>query len=125
MIDAALFWRALSLVMLGWLAIFFGRTLLPGRVPLIQRIALVSDPSLSEPLRRYTRTLTAVWCAYFVVAALCALLPGEAFAGVGLFVWIGSFVLFVGEHWIRPRLFPGHEFPGLIQQLRDTWRIWR
>jgi hypothetical protein len=33
-------------------------------------------------------------------------------------------LLFVGEHWLRPRLFPGHRFPGLVQQLRDTWSVW-
>jgi hypothetical protein len=34
-------------------------------------------------------------------------------------------LLFVGERWVRPWFFPGEVFPGLVQQLRDTWSIWR
>jgi len=123
-LDKAFYWRVASTVMLGWLAVFFGRTLLPGRVPLIERIARVSDPLLPTPLRRYTRRLTAVWCGYFILAVLLAWLPGEAFARAGLLVWVGTAVLFIGEHWLRPRLFPGQAFPGLLQQLRDTWSVW-
>jgi uncharacterized membrane protein len=123
--DAALVWRGVSVVVLGWLAFFFGRTLLPGRVALIERIALVSEPALPAPLRRYTRQLTAVWSVYFVLAALLSLASGAGGALIGIGVWTGTVVLFVGEHLVRPRLFPGHAFPGLAQQLRDTWSVWR
>ena len=117
-------WRAISFLMLGWLAVFFGRTLRPGQVPLIERIARVSDPAMTLPLCRYTRRLTAVWCGYFVVAALLSVSIGHALPGAGALVLLGSAVLFVGEHWLRPHLFPGRAFPGLIQQLRDTWSVW-
>ena len=43
-------WRAASFLMLGWLAVFFGRTLAPGQTPLIERIARVSDPAMTPPL---------------------------------------------------------------------------
>jgi len=124
-IDAAVAWRAVSLLMLAWLAFFFGRTLRPGQEPLITRIARVSDPALPLPLQRYTRGLTAVWCGYFVLAALLALLFGHSTWWLGLLVWAGTVVLFVGEHQIRPLLFRGHAFPGLQQQLKDTLRVWR
>jgi uncharacterized membrane protein len=117
-------WRATSCLMLGWLAVFFGRTLRAGQVPLIERIARVSDPAMTLPLRRYTRRLTAVWCGYFVIAALLSVAIGDAFPGTGVLVLLGSAVLFVGEHWLRPRLFPGQAFPGLVQQVRDTWSVW-
>lgn len=123
-LDEAVLWRAAPALMIGWLAIFFGRTLLPGRVPLIERIARVSEPAMPPALRRYTRRLTAIWCAYFVVAALLTMLPGQAFARIGPLVGLGSALLFVGEHWLRPHLFPGHAFPTLLQQLRDTWQVW-
>ena len=123
--DAALAWRAFTLLVLGWLAWFFGRTLLPGREPLITRIARVSDPGLAPALCHYTRRLTAVWCGYFVLAVVLFLGWGESVAGGGLWVWAGTIVLFVGEHWLRPRLFPGEHFPGLRQQLQDTLRVWR
>jgi uncharacterized membrane protein len=123
-IDAGIAWRALSLLVLAWLAFFFGRTLRPGHEALITRIARVSEPALPEHLIRYTRRLTAVWSAYFVLAALLCLAFG-ATAWAGLVVWAGTATLFVGEHWLRPRLFPGHPFPTVIQQVRDTVRVWR
>lgn len=118
-------WRAASLVMLGWLAVFFGRTLAPGQTPLIERIARLSDPAMTAPLRRYTRLLTAIWCGYFVIAALVSVCLAGAFPGIGLLVLLGSAILFVGEHRLRPHLFPGQAFPGLVQQVRDTWSVWR
>jgi uncharacterized membrane protein len=118
------FWWLASIAMLGWLAFFFGRTLRPGGAPLIERIASIGDPAMTPALRRYTRRLTAVWSAYFVLAALLCLAAGPSWAGAGAWVWVGTVVLFVGEHRLRPRLFPGKSFPGLVQQVRDTWAVW-
>ena len=118
-------WRAASFMMIGWLAVFFGRTLAPGQTPLIERIARVSDPAMTPPLCRYTRRLTAIWCAYFVTAALASVSLGDAVPGQGALVLLGSAILFAGEHRLRPRFFPGQAFPGLLQQVRDTWTVWR
>jgi uncharacterized membrane protein len=68
-LDGAGWWRILSVAVLGWLAFFFGRTLRPPAVPLIERIARVGEPGLPPPLQRYTRRLTALWSTYFVLAA--------------------------------------------------------
>lgn len=117
--------RVIPLVVLGWLAAFFGRTLFAGRMPLIERIARVSDPLLSPPLVRYTRRLTAIWAGYFVIAALAAFFSAVPMVYFGALVWLGSIFLFVGEHRLRAFLFPEHRFPSLAHQLRDTWMIWR
>ncbi len=117
-------WRAIAPVMLGWLLFFFARTLLPGREALITRIARIGDPALPPQLCRYTRRLTAVWCAYFLAAAVFSVLGGQSPVVTGLMIWAGTIVLFVGEHWLRPLFFPGHPFPGLRQQLKDTLRAW-
>jgi uncharacterized membrane protein len=124
-LDAATIWRVVPVLVLGWLAIVFGLTLRAGRVPMIERIARVSDPALPPALCRYTRRLTFVWCIYFVVAALLSLTLNLPFGWSGALVWSGTVVLFVGERWLRPHLFTGHEFPGLCKQLRDTWIVWR
>jgi uncharacterized membrane protein len=118
-------WRALPLVVLGWLAYFFGRTLLSGRVPLIERIARVRDPDLPPPLRRYTRRLTAVWCAYFLFAALLASMAAWPPWWTSALIWAGAVILFVGEHSFRKRLFPDRSFPKLAEQLQDTVKVWR
>jgi uncharacterized membrane protein len=121
--------RCLQPLVLLWLAFYFGKTLRPGATPLIERIALRSNANLAGALRRYARWLTAIWCGYFVLAAvLSALLGASGGATLGRFgiaVLIGSVLLFVGEYWVRPRIFPHEAFPGLLQQLRDTWGIWR
>lgn len=124
-IDPAIIWHAVSPVMLGWLAFFFGRTLRPGREALITRIARASDPALPADLQRYTRRLTALWCAWFVLAAALCLAFGRTLAWLGPAAGAGSVLLFVGEHRLRPWLLPGHRFPGLRQQLRDTLGVWR
>ena len=126
--DLALPWQALSVLMLAWLAFFFGRTLWPGRTPLIEQIARVDDPQMPEPLCRYTRRLTAIWCGYFVAAAGCVLWAGASTSSLapyaGALVWPGSVILFVGERWLRPSFFPGRKFPGLVRQLQATRHIW-
>jgi uncharacterized membrane protein len=123
--DLASAWRVLPFLMLGWLAFFFGRTLRTGQEPLITRIARVSEPQMPPAMARYTRRLTAVWCGYFIVMALACLAFGGSAPWLGASVWAGTAVLFIGEHRLRPRLLPGHSFPGLRQQLQDTLRVWR
>ncbi len=117
-------WQTFSALLLLWLAFFFGRTLRTGQVPLIERIARISDPTLTTALCRYTRSLTAVWSAYFVVAAVLSLTRSTASVWTGAWVWLGAAVLFIGEHQLRPHLFPEQTFPGVMQQIRDTWHVW-
>ena len=124
-LDAVTVWRAVSVAVLLWLAIFFGRTLVAGRVPLIERIARRSDPDLPANHCRYTRRLTAIWCGFFVVAMLLPLVGGLPIGWTSALTWAGAILLFVGEHRLRPRFFPGYAFPSLAQQLRDTWNVWR
>lgn len=123
--TATALWRAVPALALVWLAVFFGRTLRAGQTPLIERIARVSNPALSPSLCRYTRNLTAAWCAYFLAAALLSLTAPLPFGLTGALVGAGSVVFFVGEHQLRIRRFPGQAFPGLVQQVRDTWHVWR
>lgn len=65
---------------LGPLALmwFFGRTLLPGQIPLITRIADAMRGPLPEPVRVYTRRVTQLWVAAFA---------GFALANFGLALW--------------------------------------
>ena len=123
--DVASFLRVLPALVLAWLAVFFGLTLRRGRVPLIELIARVGDPGLTPELRTYERRLTAVWVGYFVAAATIILISGAKPGLAGACVWLGTVVLFVGEHTVRPLLFPASTFPGLVQQVRDTWKVWR
>ncbi len=120
----AALWRVVSLMALVWLAIFFGRTLRSDQTPLIERFARVSNPAMSPEFCTYTRRLTGIWCAYFICAAVASGLANYAPVSTGMFIWMGTVVLFVGEHRLRPIFFPGQTFPGLLQQIRDTWHVW-
>ena len=114
-----------SLVFL-WLAFFFGRTLRKGEMPLIERVARVGKPTLSPALCRYTRGLTAMWCAYFGVAASLSILGEVGFQQASGGVAAVSAALFIGENWVRRLLlFRDEPFPGVVQQVRDTIRVWR
>ena len=118
--------RYLPPLLLLWLAIFFGRTLRAGRMPLVERIARAALPALSPALCRYTRGLTAAWCVYFVAAAVLSLAAAPGFRAASSGVAAVSALFFVGEHWLRTRVFFRDEaFPGLIQQIRDTASVWR
>ena len=118
-------WRVTSILVLSWLAFFFGRTLRAGSVPLIEQIARVREPSLPAALCCYTRRLTALWSAYFIAAALLSAIVAPPSWWTGGLVWLGALALFVGEHCVRPHLFSGRSFPTLVQQIHDTARIWR
>jgi len=127
-VSATLVWVPTAALL--WLAIFFGRTLRHGDMALIERICRRSISTPSARLCRYTRRLTAIWTGYFIlaaaIAALLAASPGGLRAGrFGVAVWGGTVVLFVGEWLWRRALFPGVVFPDLVQQVRDTWSVWR
>jgi uncharacterized membrane protein len=115
----------LPTLVLLWLAVFFGSTLRQGAMPLIERIARQGMPALSIALSRYARGLTAAWCCYFVAAAVLTRLVDLGAEGAGVGVAVASAVFFVGEYWLRRLIFPGEVFPSLIQQVRDTVRVWR
>lgn len=123
MAGALLNW--VSIAGLLWLSWFFGRSLIAGQVSLIERIARVSMPDLPAGLGRYARGLTALWCVFFLLAAMALawLRPGLGMGGA--LTMTGSLILFVGERQVRPFLFPDLRFPGLVQQLRDTWTVWK
>lgn len=113
-------WQFLSAVMPMWMLMVFGNSLRHGRTPLIERIARVSTPTMPMALCRYTRRLTGIWCFYFLVVALTALLIEHSSVWISGLLWLSAVGLFIGEHWLRPKMFPGHVFPGLLQQIRDT-----
>ena len=117
--------RYLPMLVLLWLAFFFGRTLRAGAVPLIERIARVGKPDLSPALCRYTRRLTALWTLYFGAAAILLVAANFELVQAGGGVATASTLLFVGEIRVRQRLFPHEWFPGLAQQIRDTVSVWR
>jgi uncharacterized membrane protein len=77
---------------------------------MIERFARLSEPELSPAGVRYTRHVTQVWCAFFVVngaiaAYTAAFASREAWALYnGLIAYVLMGVLFGGERLVRRRL---------------------
>jgi uncharacterized membrane protein len=68
----------------GALALVFGRTLLPGEVPLATRVARAVLPSMPPAVVRYTRGVTVAWTLYFVAMAVLSL---ALYFGAGPAAW--------------------------------------
>ena len=105
------------------LLIIFGSTLLPGKEALITAIGENSRGPLSVAMRRYTYWLTVSWCCLFVIMATIPttlLLTGQQslwFWFTNVFNYIIVSVLFVGEFYLRKKLFPKHNHPGFWEYL--------
>jgi len=102
------------------LLIVFGRTLIPGQLPLCTRFArAVHAPmTLSTPHERYTRQVTLAWAVFFAVmgvtsTALFFLAPLSTWSLFANFLTPLLVVLmFVVEyrvrHWLLPQIPPTH-----------------
>ncbi|HVE06086.1 MAG TPA: hypothetical protein VNE00_02430 [Paraburkholderia sp.] len=94
-----------SLVNLG-LLIAFGATLVRGP-SMVEKFARIRTPQLSAPAIRYTRHVTQVWCAFFVLN--------------------GAFSLYTALYWPRDAwsLYNGAIAYGLVGVLLLAEIVWR
>lgn len=106
-----------------FLLLFFGRTLLRGREPLIAQISRRINGSLSPEITVYTRQVTVVWCIFFGGQIIIALL---LYVFVSVSAW--SFfinvlnmplllTLLVGEHLYRRVRFPHHQQTSIFKAM--------
>lgn len=116
--------RAFSVLVQAALVWLFARTLLPGREPLIARIARVERGTLDAELTRYTRRLTWIWTLTFLALTGASLYCAVTSNMVGLVVgYVPVAGLFFGEYAYRRWRFPNHrhETPWrVIRRIRDS-----
>lgn len=101
----------------------FALTLRPGHTALITAIADAEHGPLSEPVRHYTRKLTAFWALLALSLAIIALvltLTGplwlwSLFTNFISYAVLGS--VFVIEYLLRRHWFPEHPHSGFIDYL--------
>lgn len=112
------------------LMVFFGRTLRPGSVPLITRIAAqMRGDDMPAAVRRYTRKVTWMWTIVFALMALeatllAALVSHETWSLVTNAVnWILLAVLMSGEYLYHSRVYPNRVHNNFLDFLRDMARI--
>ncbi|HCQ8037241.1 TPA: hypothetical protein OL868_002894 [Klebsiella quasipneumoniae subsp. quasipneumoniae] len=90
------------------LAVFGGS--LWSRMPIIERLARLREPDLPERAIRYTRRVTQIWCAFFIInggIALFTALYGDlslwtAWNGMISYLLMGT--LMAGEWLVRQRV---------------------
>jgi uncharacterized membrane protein len=111
------------------LAWIFGRTLLPGRTPLISSIGERMRGALPERVARYGRRLTLVWTLFLGLLGLECLLLGlyaspfwwSLFANFINYLLIA--LLFVLEYPIRRRVLGDLEPTSFLDSLRGSLRV--
>lgn len=105
------------------LAAYFLHTLIPPHTALITAIGEASRGPLGPQLRAYTRAITWFWGVFLLLCGAVAL--GQLFAVQVLkpLYWLPAWQLpvsaavFVGEFYLRKRLFPAHNHPGFREYL--------
>lgn len=119
------------LAVFAFMAWFFGRTLRPGREPLITRIARKEHPELPAGIAHYTRKLTRLWAASFLALLAWALVSAPA---LELHVWsrwvqaLGYLMpgaLFLGEYVFRRYRFANIAHASIPVLIANTVRVIR
>jgi uncharacterized membrane protein len=111
------------------LAWVFGRTLMPDRTAIINRIGARMRGELPAPVARYGYRLTVVWTLFFVLMGLECLLLG-LFAPPLVWSLFANFInyllialLFVVEYPIRRLVLRDLEHTPFIDSLRGSLRL--
>jgi uncharacterized membrane protein len=111
------------------LAILFGRTLLPGRTPIITRFSILLRGKLEPRVLGYTRRVTQLWTLFFLILALVSLLLAllaplhiwSLFANILNYLFV--LLLFVGEYLFRIHYLADLEHPGFRQFVSNLFRV--
>jgi uncharacterized membrane protein len=106
------------------LAFGFGRSLMLGQTPLCTRWATMVHGPLSEPVERYTRTVTIAWTVFFVGISLSSVLL-YAFAPLRVWSIFSNFLtlplaalMFAIEYEIRRHRLPWMQRASLADTAR-------
>ena len=101
----------------------FGRTLLPGREPLITQISRRVNGQLYSEVVGYTRSVTVAWCAYFFLQVLVSLLlyVFASLASWSFFINVLNLpllvLMFVVEKAYRTARFPHHPKTSILKAI--------
>ncbi|RMG50047.1 MAG: hypothetical protein D6717_14210 [Gammaproteobacteria bacterium] len=111
------------------LFILFASSLLPGRQPLVSRLALLIRGDLPAPVARYTRAITLAWALFFLVVLLIGLWLGRSGASEQwslfshLLVPLLTVLLFVLEFGLRRLLLGRYMDYSPAEFLRRLMRV--
>lgn len=118
--------RIPPLAAFAFMAWFFGRTLRPGEVPFIVRVARMEHPDLPADMERHAGRLTALWTACFAMMFAAALAAAFALGLQDWSRWVHAMgyvvpaLLFVGELAYRNRRFATRTHGSLAVLVRNV-----
>lgn len=101
----------------------FGRTLLPGKVPLISQISRHINGQLLPEVAEYTRYVTMAWCIFFALQVIIslALYAFAPLAAWSFFINVLNLplliLMFVGEKAYRTIRFPNHPKTSILKAI--------
>jgi uncharacterized membrane protein len=101
----------------------FGRTLLPGKEPLISQISRRINGELKSEVVDYTRHVTIAWCIFFALEVIVSLLlyVFAPLAAWSFFINVLNLPLlifmFVGEKAYRTVRFPNHPKTSILKAI--------
>lgn len=101
----------------------FGRTLLPGREPLISQISRHINGELKPDVVDYTRHVTIAWCIFFALQVIVSLLLYlfAPLAAWSFFINVLNLplliLMFVGEKTYRTLRFPDHPKTSILKAI--------
>jgi uncharacterized membrane protein len=108
-VDSPVLLRWYPVLISGFMLSLFGLSLLHG-MPLVERLARLTDPVLPDRAIPYTRRVTEVWCGFFllngmIAAGLTLWAPLSWWAlYTGLIAYGLMGILFAGEWLLRQRV---------------------
>jgi len=108
------------------LAAGFGRSLLPGKVPLCAQLAIKMHGALAPVEIRYMRHATLAWMAFYLalVAAIIILFLSAPVNIWSLFVNFAIYglilLMVLGDHWLRRKLLPPRPSGGMLGIIQRT-----
>ncbi|MGD9942723.1 MAG: hypothetical protein AB7L76_23635 [Burkholderiaceae bacterium] len=106
------------------LGLMFGRSLLPGREPLVTRLALLVQGELPAGMPGYTRSVTWAWTLFFAAMTLASLGlflfgPMAWWSVLANFLTLPAVALmFAAEYAIRLQRFPDYTHASLLDGVR-------
>ncbi len=122
--DLKLLYPAPQLCVYAVLLWFFGRTLRPGREPLVTLIARHVHGALPEEIEVYTRRVTWAWCIFFVMMAATSIAL-FAFAPLRVWSWFANvfniplvLFMFAVEYIYRVLRFPSFSHASFLTAIR-------
>ena len=107
------------------LLLLFGRTLQPGRCPLVTSMARLLEPVLTPAMIVYTRGVTVAWCGFFagelLVSAMLWLWAPHSVWSLFVNVLDGPLVvaMFIAEYGVRCMVFRGATHVSPITIIRS------